>query len=125
MSHILIVALGGAVGATLRHLVNLATLRMFGPGFPWGTLTVNIVGSFAMGLFIELLMRRLGGSQELRLLIATGVLGGFTTFSAFSLDFAVMWERGALLNASVYAVSSVVLSIAALFAGLAAVRAFV
>ena len=125
MSHILIVALGGAVGATLRHLVNLATLRMFGPGFPWGTLTVNVVGSFAMGLFIELLMRRLGDSQELRLLIATGVLGGFTTFSAFSLDFAVMWERGALLNASVYAVSSVVLSIAALFAGLAAVRAFV
>lgn len=125
MSHILIVALGGAVGATLRHLVNLATLRMFGPGFPWGTLTVNIVGSFAMGLFIELLMRRLGGSQELRLLIATGVLGGFTTFSAFSLDFAVMWERGALLNASIYAVSSVVLSIAALFAGLATVRAFV
>lgn len=125
MSHILIVALGGAVGATLRHLVNLATLRMFGPGFPWGTLTVNIVGSFAMGLFIELLMRRLGGSQELRLLIATGVLGGFTTFSAFSLDFAVMWERGALLNASVYAVASVVLSIAALFAGLATVRAFV
>ncbi|MDA4843828.1 fluoride efflux transporter CrcB [Hoeflea poritis] len=125
MSHILIVALGGAVGATLRHLANLATLRMFGPGFPWGTLTVNIVGSFAMGLFIELLMRRLDGSQELRLLIATGVLGGFTTFSAFSLDFAVMWERGALLNASVYAVSSVVLSIAALFAGLATVRAFV
>ena len=125
MSHILIVALGGAVGATLRHLVNLATLRMFGPGFPWGTLTVNIVGSFAMGLFIELLMRRLGGSQELRLLIATGVLGGFTTFSAFSLDFAVMWERGALLNASIYAVTSVVLSIAALFAGLATVRAFV
>ncbi|WP_419913442.1 fluoride efflux transporter CrcB [Hoeflea sp.] len=125
MAQFLIVALGGAVGATLRHLINLATLRMFGPNFPWGTLTVNIVGSFAMGLFIELLMRRLGGSQELRLLIATGVLGGFTTFSAFSLDFAVMWERGAVLNASLYALSSVVFSIAALFAGLATVRAFV
>ncbi|WP_136657415.1 fluoride efflux transporter CrcB [Nitratireductor sp. XY-223] len=125
MAQLLIVALGGAIGATLRHLVNLASLRMLGPNFPWGTLTVNIVGSFVMGLFIELLTRRLGGSQELRLLIATGVLGGFTTFSAFSLDIAVLWERGAVLSASVYAVSSVVLSIAALFAGLAAVRAFV
>lgn len=125
MTNLLIVALGGAFGAALRHLVNLATLRMLGPNFPWGTLTVNIIGSFVMGLFIELLARRLDGSQELRLLIATGVLGGFTTFSAFSLDIAVMWERGAVLTASIYAVSSVVLSIAALFAGLATVKAFV
>ncbi|MEX3008882.1 fluoride efflux transporter CrcB [Hoeflea sp. TYP-13] len=123
MAHILIVALGGAVGASLRHLVNLATLRMLGPNFPWGTLTVNVFGSFAMGIFIELLLRRLGGSQELRLLIATGLLGGFTTFSAFSLDVALLWERGAGVTATIYAVSSVVLSIAALFAGLALAKA--
>ncbi|MCP4315343.1 MAG: fluoride efflux transporter CrcB [Hyphomicrobiales bacterium] len=122
MAHILIVALGGAVGASLRHLVNLATLRMLGPNFPWGTLTVNVLGSFLMGIFIELLVRRLGGSQELRLLVATGLLGGFTTFSAFSLDVALLWERGAGVSAAIYAASSVVLSVAALFAGLAFVK---
>ena len=123
MAHVLIVALGGAVGASLRHLVNLATLRMLGPNFPWGTLTVNVLGSLVMGFFIELLVRRLGGSQELRLFIATGLLGGFTTFSAFSLDVALLWERGASMTASIYAIASVVLSIAALFAGLALAKA--
>lgn len=124
MTHLLYVALGGAIGASLRHLVNLASLRWLGPNFPWGTATVNIVGSFAMGLFIEILTRRLGGSQELRLLIATGLLGGFTTFSAFSLDIANLWERGAVSSAFLYATGSVVLSIAALFAGLAMARIF-
>lgn len=123
MANLLIVALGGAVGASLRHLVNLASLRAFGPHFPWGTLTVNILGSFVMGVFVEWLIRRSGASNELRLLIATGLLGGFTTFSAFSLDVAVLWERGAALTASIYVVASVLLSIAALFAGLALARA--
>lgn len=123
MANLLIVALGGAVGASLRHLVNLASLRAFGPNFPWGTLTVNILGSFVMGVFVEWLIRRSGASNELRLLIATGLLGGFTTFSAFSLDVAVLWERGAALTASIYVVASVLLSIAALFAGLALARA--
>lgn len=123
MAHILIVALGGAVGASLRHLVNLATLRMLGPNFPWGTLTVNVLGSFLMGIFIEVLVRRLGDSQELRLLVATGLLGGFTTFSAFSLDVALLWERGDGIAATLYAASSVVFSIAALFAGLAFIKA--
>ncbi len=122
MYHFLIVALGGAVGASLRHLTSLMTLRWFGPGFPWGTLTVNILGSFLMGVFIELLARKFDSSQELRLLIATGIMGGFTTFSAFSLDVAVMWERGATLTAAGYVLASVALSILALFAGLALVR---
>ena len=122
MYHFLIVALGGAVGASLRHLTSLLTLRWFGPNFPWGTLTVNIVGSFLMGVFIELLARKFDSSQELRLLIATGIMGGFTTFSAFSLDVAVMWERGATLTAAGYVLASVMLSILALFAGLAVIR---
>jgi CrcB protein len=118
MNQLWIVALGGAVGSSLRHLTNLASLRLLGPGFPWGTLTVNILGCFAMGLTIELLGRRLGGSPELRLFIATGVLGGYTTFSAFSLDFATLTERGAIFHGIIYLLASVVLSIGALFAGL-------
>lgn len=125
MIHLLYVALGGAIGASLRHLVNLASLRLMGPNFPWGTLTANIVGSFAMGLFVEMMIRKLGGSQELRLFVATGLLGGFTTFSAFSLDVAGLWERGATSLTFVYVAGSVVLSIAALFAGLALGRAVV
>lgn len=118
MNQLLIVAAGGAIGSSLRHLTNLAALRLFGPGFPWGTLTVNVLGCFAMGLFIEVLGHRLGGSPELRLFIATGVLGGYTTFSAFSLDFATLTERGAIIHGIFYLAASVVLSIGALFAGL-------
>ena len=118
MLHLILVAVGGAIGASLRHLVNLASLRLVGPGFPWGTMAVNVAGCFAMGVFVELLARRFNASNELRLFIATGVLGGFTTFSAFSLDFAVLWERGAALPALAYAITSVVGSILALFLGL-------
>lgn len=118
MYHLVLVAAGGAVGAGLRHLVNLATLRLFGSAFPWGTLTVNVVGSLAMGLFMAWLVRRTGSSAELRLLVATGLFGGFTTFSAFSLDFAVLYERGALMQAFSYVAASVLLSIGALFIGL-------
>ncbi|MCO6390696.1 fluoride efflux transporter CrcB [Aliihoeflea aestuarii] len=118
MTHLLIVAAGGALGAGLRHLVNLAALRWFGPGFPWGTLFVNIAGCLAMGVFVEMLARRFGASAELRLFIATGFLGGFTTFSAFSLDFALLYERGALLQAGIYVAGSVGLSIAAVFTGM-------
>jgi CrcB protein len=108
----------------MRHLVGLAALRLTGPAFPWGTLTVNIVGSFAMGVLIELLARRFDASPELRLFVATGILGGFTTFSAFSLDVAVLWERGAHAAAAGYVAASVVGAIAALFAGLTIVRSF-
>lgn len=119
MQHLLLVALGGAIGASLRHLTGQAMLRLAGPGFPHATMTVNIAGSFAMGLFIAWLARRTGGTgNELRLFVATGLLGGFTTFSAFSLDVAVLWERGQVLAAAFYVFGSVTLSIAALFAGL-------
>lgn len=124
MTHLLFVALGGAVGASLRHLSGMFFLRTFGPGFPYGTLFVNVAGSFAMGLFIAWLARRTGGaSQELRLFLATGLLGGFTTFSAFSLDFATLWEDGRLGIALGYAAASVVLSLVAIFAGLWFARA--
>ncbi len=119
MYHLVLVAVGGAIGASLRHLGNLAALRLLGPGFPWGTMAINIAGSFAMGVVIEMLARRFGGaSNELRLFVATGILGGFTTFSAFSLDVAVLWERGAALHALAYVLASVVGAILALFLGL-------
>ncbi|GAA2872336.1 CrcB protein [Aminobacter niigataensis] len=118
MLHLSLVAVGGAIGASLRHLANLVALRLAGPNFPWGTLAINIVGSFAMGLFIGWLARRTGTSNELRLFVATGILGGFTTFSAFSLDFATLWERGSTLPAFGYAFASVICAILALFLGM-------
>jgi CrcB protein len=118
MLNIFLVAAGGAIGAAARHLVNGLALRLLGPAFPWGTMAVNIAGSLAMGLFIELLARRFNASNELRLFVATGILGGFTTFSAFSLDVAVLWERGAALPAAGYALASVAGSVLALFLGL-------
>lgn len=118
MLHIVLVAAGGAIGAALRHLVNLGSVRLVGPNFPWGTMAINIVGSCVMGLFIGWLTRLSGASNELRLFVATGILGGFTTFSAFSLDFAVLWERGAALQAFGYALASMTGSILALFLGL-------
>jgi CrcB protein len=122
MVHFLLVALGGAIGAGFRHLVNVAALKILGAGFPWATLTVNLVGSFAMGVFIELLTRRVGSSNELRLFVATGILGGFTTFSAFSLDFAALWQRGETAVAAGYVLASVVGALAALFLGMWVVR---
>ncbi|ADZ70200.1 fluoride efflux transporter CrcB [Polymorphum gilvum] len=123
MTNLLVVAFGGAAGAVSRHLVSMALLRLAGPGFPWGTLVVNVAGSLAMGVFIGVLARHGGGSNALRLLVATGFLGGFTTFSAFSLDFAVLWQRGETGPALAYAGVSVALSLLAVFAGLAAARA--
>jgi len=122
MREFALVAMGGAIGACLRHMASGAALRLFGTAFPWGTLGVNIVGSLVMGVFVELLARRFGGSHELRLFVATGILGGFTTFSAFSLEVAVLWERGDVGYALAYVTASVALSVAALFAGLWLVR---
>ena len=118
MFNLLLVMAGGGIGAGIRHLTNMGSLRLVGPNYPWGTMAINIAGSFAMGAFIALLARRFDASNELRLFVATGILGGFTTFSAFSLDFVVLWERGAALSALVYAIASVVGSILALFLGL-------
>ncbi|WP_027163356.1 fluoride efflux transporter CrcB [Mesorhizobium sp. WSM1293] len=117
MFNLLLVVVGGGVGAGIRHLTNIGALRFVGPNYPWGTMAINVIGSFAMGLFIASMMRR-GGSNEVRLFVATGILGGFTTFSAFSLDFATLWERGATLPALGYALASVIGAIIALFLGL-------
>ena len=123
MIHLLLVALGGAIGAGCRHLVNLGSLRLFGPNYPVGTLTVNVVGGLLMGLLAGYFALRYSGSgQNLRLFLATGILGGFTTFSAFSLDAVLLWERGEILGALLYVLLSVVLSIAALAAGLFIMR---
>ncbi|KFB09957.1 putative fluoride ion transporter CrcB [Nitratireductor basaltis] len=111
--------LGGGAGASLRYVSAQWIGRLVGPGFPAGTMTVNVVGSLAMGLLIGYLARRAEGVGEgARLLLATGFLGGFTTFSAFSLDFADLWERQAMQAALIYAVLSVILSIIAVFVGL-------
>lgn len=118
MNAILLVASGGAIGSVARYLVGVGMARAFGVAFPYGTLAVNVIGGFLMGLFIELLARRFEGSPELRLFIAIGILGGFTTFSSFSLDVAVLWERGELAIALFYVLASVILSIGALFLGL-------
>lgn len=118
----LIVFLGAGVGGVLRHGVNVATLALFGPGFPFGTLCVNILGSFVMGLLAGGFALKVDPGAAWRLFLATGVLGGFTTFSAFSLDAALMLERGNHWVAAGYVLLSVVLSIAGLFAGLMLVR---
>ncbi|MEM9278456.1 MAG: fluoride efflux transporter CrcB [Pseudomonadota bacterium] len=118
MTNLLLVALGGAIGASLRHLSGIAALRLMGPGFPWGTLFVNVAGSLIMGLFIAWLVKRTGVSNDVRLFVATGILGGFTTFSAFSLDVANLFERGEMASVAGYVLASVLLSVAAVFAGL-------
>lgn len=112
------------MGASLRHLFGLAAMRAFGTGFPVGTLGVNIAGSFLMGVLIAwLAFKSETGGQGLRLFLATGVLGGFTTFSAFSLETVLLWERGAAGLAATYVLASVIFSVLALTAGLALMRA--
>ncbi|MCV3735580.1 fluoride efflux transporter CrcB (plasmid) [Rhizobium sp. TRM96647] len=114
----LIVFLGAGVGGAGRHGVNVLAARLFGSGFPLGTLIVNILGCMAMGLLAGYFAFRGHLPQEARLFLTTGILGGFTTFSAFALDSAVLWERGNIGHALVYVLSSVVLSLAAVAAGL-------
>ncbi len=116
------VAAGGALGAVLRYVTMSAVGHWLGAGFPWGTLLVNVAGSFAMGLLVELSALAWSPSPELRALLTVGVLGGFTTFSTFSLDVAYLVERQQALAAAVYAAASVALSVGALFMGLFLVR---
>ena len=116
------IALGGAIGASARYGVGIGAVKLFGHGFPWGTLIVNIAGSFLMGLIIAKLAHMDQSSQGLRAFLTIGLLGGFTTFSAFSLDVVTLYERGALLAAGGYALASVTLSVIALFAGLLLMR---
>jgi CrcB protein len=117
-----LVFFGGGCGASLRHAVNMASARAFGTGFPYGTFIINITGSIVMGLIAGYLTFKGEASQHWRLFLMTGILGGYTTFSAFSLDTALLYERGALGLAAVYVAGSVGISIAGLFAGLAMVR---
>lgn len=118
-----VVAAGGALGAAGRYLTNVAATRLLGVGFPWGTLTVNVLGSLAMGLVIGWLARRSEGGMVLSLFLTTGILGGFTTFSAFSLDALSLWQRGDTGLAFAYVTGSVMLSLAAVFVGLSIMRA--
>lgn len=110
------VALGGAIGSSLRYLSNVGAMRWIGPGFPWATLFVNILGSFVMGVIVEVLAQR--GGQTYAPFLMTGILGGFTTFSAFSLDTMVIWQRGDHALAMLYVAASVGLSLAAIAAAM-------
>ena len=121
----LIVFLGGGIGAALRHGVNLGSARLFGVTFPWHTAIENVSGSLVMGLLAGYFAFRADPtSQSWRLFLTTGILGGYTTFSSFSLDAVLLYERGEMLQALLYVVGSVVLGILGLVAGLALVRHF-
>lgn len=123
MTLVLLAAAGGAIGAALRHVTNILCGHLFGASLPWGTLAVNVIGSMTMGLLIAALAVRWNAPLEVRTFLATGVLGGFTTFSAFSMDFAALVERKAYLSAASYAGGTVALCFLAVFAGLALGRA--
>lgn len=126
MKTVLAIFIGSGIGGILRHVVNTAMTSHLGSHFPYGILTINVVGSLAMGVVAGLLVFR--GElvpPELRLFVTTGLLGGFTTFSAFSLDTALLIERGETTLAGAYVLGSVVLSVLGLFIGLWAVRAMV
>lgn len=121
----LIVFLGAGLGGALRHAVGLAVLRLGWTAFPAGTLFVNVLGSFLMGVLAEHFMLCAHLPSQWRLFLTTGVLGGFTTFSAFSLDAVLLYERGRVGLAAIYICASTILSVAALFGGIAIVRSLV
>lgn len=114
----LIIFVGAGIGGMMRHAVNLAAVRLLGYGFPFGTLIVNVLGSLAMGVLAGYFAHRTGIPQHMRLFLTTGILGGFTTFSAFSLDAALLIERNAWWLAAAYVAGSVLASVVALFVGL-------
>lgn len=118
----LLVFLGAGLGGAMRHGVNQLATQVLGVAFPYGTLAVNVTGSFAMGLLAEYFALRGHLPQDVRLFLATGVLGGFTTFSAFSLDTISLWERGEWTGAAAYAAASLAFSLLGLVAGLMLVR---
>ena len=123
MQPFLLVFLGGGLGAVGRYVLGLCMTRLMGPGLPWGTLVVNVLGALAMGLLVGWLAHRGGVHQDrLRLLLAVGVLGGFTTFSSYSLEIVLMIERKAFGPAAAYALGSVLFSVGALMLGLIAAR---
>lgn len=119
-----LVFIGSGIGGLLRHGVGLVALRFLGPGFPYGTLMINVLGSALMGLVIGLFTSSKFNHPDARLFLATGILGGFTTFSTFSLDAVTLWERGEILAAFGYGIASLTLSLAALMGVLLMVRRF-
>lgn len=123
MKLLALACLGGALGAGFRHLVNTAFLARGLDEFPWATLVVNVTGSLLMGLLVGVFQVKAVASPELRIFLATGILGGYTTFSAYSLDVVALAERNQILAATAYAGGSVILSIAGLLAGLVLARA--
>ena len=123
MNSYVFVFLGSGLGGVLRYGVNVFVPRLLGPSFPYHTLTVNIVGSFAMGLLAGYFAIKADPGQSWRLFLATGIIGGFTTFSSFSLDVVVLYERGAIAMTAIYVLASVSVSVAALFAGMFLMRA--
>ncbi len=122
MKMVLMVAMGGAIGSSARYLVGVLATRLFGINFPWGTLIVNIAGSFMMGVLVSLLALRFSVGNEVRGFLAIGVLGGFTTFSSFALDFVYLFEKKQYIWAMGYMSVTVICSILALFLGLAVTR---
>jgi CrcB protein len=118
----LLVFLGGGIGSSLRHAINVVSARYLGTAFPYHTFLINITGSTIMGLIAGYLAFKGAATQPFRLFLMTGILGGYTTFSAFSLDAALLYERGEVWLALAYVLGSVVLAIAGLFAGLALIR---
>jgi CrcB protein len=125
--HILLVFIGGGLGSVARYMTTLIALRLLGPQLPWGTFTVNVVGSALMGVLTALIIARWTpetGGTEMRLFLTTGVLGGFTTFSAYTLDTFVLWERGQLVTAVFYMACSIALSFAVLAAAMFATRSW-
>ena len=122
MKLLLIASAGGAIGAGARYLLNVGFARWLGPGFPWSTFAANVVGCLLMGLVTGLLAARVTDWPEMRVFVTTGILGGFTTFSAYALDFAGLLERDQSFQALLYLIGSVVLAIAALYIGLKLAR---
>ena len=118
----LIVFVGGGIGAALRHGFNIAFARLLGTAFPYATLFENVSGSIVMGMLVAYFAFKSGIPHHWQLFLTTGILGGYTTFSTFSLDVALLYERGELALAALYVVLSVALSIGGLFAGIAVVR---
>ena len=122
MKTVMAIALGGALGAVARHFISHWSVVALGNGFPWGTLTVNVVGCFALGVVVEVMALVWSPAAEWRAFMTAGVLGAFTTFSAFALDISILHERGEMLQAILYVTVSVAGSIAAILAGMSLTR---
>lgn len=122
MNTILAVAIGGAAGSVARYLTQLWCVRLLGAAFPWGTLAVNVTGSFMMGILVELFALRWSADPVMRAFLTVGVLGGYTTFSSFSLDVVLLVQRGALLSSGAYILASVAVSLVGIFGAIALVR---